>query len=59
LENKKKATTNSLKNVLKKKKVEEGEALGLGVKREHESKNVKAQKMMKGRMELVVVQIVV
>jgi hypothetical protein len=59
LENRKKATRNSLKNVLKKNKVEEGEASSLGVKREHESIDVGAQKMMRGKMEPIVVPTVV
>jgi hypothetical protein len=43
LENKKKAATDSLRSVFKKKnKVEERGASGLGVKREHESTDVRA-----------------
>jgi hypothetical protein len=56
LENRKKTTTYFLKNVLKRKnKFEEGGALGLGVKREQESTNLRAQKMMKGKVEPFVV----
>ncbi len=47
LENRKKAIINSLRNALKRKnKVEEGGASSLKVKREHESTNVRAQKMI-------------
>jgi len=43
LENKKKATTNSPRSAFKRKnKVQEGEALGSRMKREHESTNLKA-----------------
>jgi hypothetical protein len=56
LENRKKATTYFPKNVFKRKnKVEEGGALGLGVKREQESTNLRAQKMMKGKVEPFIV----
>jgi hypothetical protein len=52
LENRKKAIINSLKNVHKRKnKVEEGEVLGLRVKKEHESSKPRAQKMMRGSPE--------
>jgi hypothetical protein len=55
-----KNVANSLKNVLKKKnRVEKGRASSLGVKKEHESIDVKAQIMMKGKVELIVVLIVV
>ncbi len=43
LENRKKAIAESPRSVLKRKmKVEEGEALGLGIKREHKSIKVRA-----------------
>jgi hypothetical protein len=52
LENRKKTTINFPKSVLKKKnRVEEGGALCLGVKREQRSIDLRAQKMMKGKME--------
>jgi hypothetical protein len=52
LENKKKVATNSPRSACKRKnRVEEGGALGSRVKREQESTNVRAQKMMKDRME--------
>jgi hypothetical protein len=45
LENRKKVVANSLRSVLKKKnRVEEGGAPGLGVKREHESTDVRHKK---------------
>jgi hypothetical protein len=60
LENKKKVATDSPRSVLKRKnRVEEGKALGLRVEREHESTNLRAQKMMRGKMEPFVVPIVV
>ncbi len=50
LENRKKAAVDFLKSVLKKKnKVE------LRMKREHENTNLRAQKMMKGKVEPFVV----
>jgi hypothetical protein len=42
-----------------KKKVEEGGALGSRVKREHESIEARAQKMMRGKVEPFAVPIVV
>ncbi len=60
LEIRNKVVVNSPKSALKKKnKVEERGASSLGVKREHESTNLRAQKMMKGRIEPYVVPIVV
>jgi hypothetical protein len=51
LENRKKATTKFLRNAFKRKnRVEEG-ALSSKVKREHESTYVRAQKMMRGKVE--------
>ncbi len=59
-ENRKKVIANSLRSAVKKKnKVEEGGALGLGMKMEQESIKVKAHKMMKGKMEPFVMPIVV
>ncbi len=56
LKNKKKATIDSPRNVFKRKnKVEEGGASGLRVKREQDSINLRAQKMMRGRVEPFVV----
>jgi hypothetical protein len=55
-----KVVANSLKNVLKKKnRVKIGRASSLGVKKEHESTDVKAQKMMKGKVELIAVPTIV
>ncbi len=52
LENRKKVTIDSLRSALKRKnEVEEGGISGLGVKREQENTNLKAQKMMRGIME--------
>ncbi len=49
MENKKKTLVDFPRSALKKQnKVEEGGATGSGVKREHESTNLRAQKMMKG-----------
>ncbi len=61
LENRKKVAINSPKIALKRKnKVEEGGASSLGMKREiQESTNVRAQKMMRSRMEPFVMPIVV
>jgi hypothetical protein len=60
LENKKKTATHFLRSVLKRKnKVEEGGALGSRMKSEQESTNLRAQKMMRGRMEPSAVPIVV
>ncbi len=60
VENRKKVIANSLRSVVKKKnKVEEGGALGSGMKMEQESIKVKAHKMMKGKMEPFVMPIVV
>jgi hypothetical protein len=60
LENKKKATIDPPRSALKRNnKVEEGKALGSGVKREQESTNLRAQKMMKGKMEPFAIPIVV
>jgi hypothetical protein len=51
LENRKKATIESPRSALKRKnKVEEGGPLGSKVKREHENIEVRAQKVMKGRV---------
>jgi hypothetical protein len=51
LENIKKAATDFPSVLKKNNKVEEGEALGLGLKREQKNTNLKAQKMMRGRVE--------
>jgi hypothetical protein len=60
LENKKKAATNSPRNDLKKKNiVEEKGVSSLGVKREHDSIDVRALKMMRGRVEPSTMPIVV
>jgi len=60
LENKKKVAVDSLKSALKRKnKVEEGRASSLRMKMKQESTNLKAHKMMRGRMEPFVVPIVV
>ncbi len=60
LENRKKATTNFPRSVFKRNNiVEERRASGLGVKREKESTDSRAQKMMRGKVELFVVPIVV
>jgi hypothetical protein len=59
MENRKKVVANSLKSALKRKnKVEEGGVLGSGMKKEQGSINVKAKKMMKGRVEPSTVLIV-
>jgi hypothetical protein len=58
LENIKKAVVDSPRSDFKRKnRVEEGGVLGLGVKREHERTNLRAQKMMKGRVEPFIVPI--
>ncbi len=58
--NKKKATIDFPKSAFKrKKKVEEGGTLGFKMKREQESTNLKAQNVMRGRMEPFVMPIVV
>jgi hypothetical protein len=59
LDYKKKATTNSPRSVLKRNNIVEEGVLGLGVKREKESIDLRAQKMMKDRMELFAISIVV
>jgi hypothetical protein len=60
LDNKKKTATNFPRSVIKKKnKVEKGESLGLGLKREQNSTNLRAQKMMRGRVEPSIVPTVV
>jgi hypothetical protein len=60
LKNRKKAATDSPRSALKRKnKVEEGGTLGSKVKKEHESTNVRAQKMIRGKMEPFTVPIVV
>ncbi len=52
LENRKKAVVDSSRSALKRKNIiEEGRASGSRMKREQESTNLRAQKMMKGRME--------
>jgi hypothetical protein len=52
LENKKKVAIDFLRSAFKKKnRVEKGGASGLGVKREQENKDLRARKMMKGRVE--------
>jgi hypothetical protein len=52
LENKNKIVINSPKDALKRKnKVEEGGDLGSRVKREHECRDVRAQKMMRSKVE--------
>jgi hypothetical protein len=57
---KKKTTTHFSTSVLKKKNiVEEGGTLGSRVKREHESTNLRAQKMMRDRVEPFAILIVV
>jgi hypothetical protein len=59
-ENIKKALANSSKSALKRKnKVEEGGALVSRMKREHESIYLKAQKIMRGKVEPFAVPIVV
>ncbi len=51
MENIRKIAAKSPRGALKRKiRVEEGGALGLGVKKEHESTNARVQKMMKGRV---------
>ncbi len=56
LENRKKGATNSPRSAIKRKNiVEEGGALGLRLKREYERINLKAQKMMRGRVKPFVV----
>jgi hypothetical protein len=60
LENRKKAIANSPKSALKRKNtIEEGVASSLEVKKEHESIDLRAQKMMRDRMEPFIVPIVV
>jgi len=60
LKNGKKVAANSPKSALKRKnKVEEGGALSSGVKKEHENIDLRAQKMMRGRVEPSVVPTVV
>ncbi len=56
--NRKKATTN-FPSAFKKNIVEEGGALGLGMKREQESTYLRAQKMMRGIVEPSIVPIMV
>ncbi len=55
LKNKKKVATNFPRNVLKRKNIIEEIASSLGVKREQESTHLRAQKMMKGKVEPFVV----
>jgi hypothetical protein len=60
LENKKKVATNSPRNVFKRKnKVEEGRSSCLGMKREQECTDLKAQKMMRGKVESSIMLIMV
>jgi hypothetical protein len=60
LENKKKVAIDFPRCAFKRKnRVEEGKALGLRVEREHESTNLRARKMMRGKMEPFVVPTVV
>jgi hypothetical protein len=60
MENIKKVVAYSLINVFKKKnKVEERGTSGLGMKRERKSIEIRAQKMMRGRVEPYAVPIVV
>jgi hypothetical protein len=60
LENRKKATIESPRSVLKRKtKVKEGGAFGLRVKREQDNTEARAQKMMKGKVAPFEVVIVV
>jgi hypothetical protein len=60
LENRKKAIANSPKSAFKRKNtIEEGVASSLEVKKEHESIDLRAQKMMRDRMEPFTVPIVV
>jgi hypothetical protein len=60
LNNRKKTTTDSPRSAFKKKnRIEEGGALSLGVKKEEESTNLRAQKMMRGIVEPFVIPIVV
>ncbi len=60
LENKKKVATDFSRNAFKRKnKVEEGKASSLGVKKENECTNLKAHKMMRGRVEQFAIPIVV
>ncbi len=52
LENRKKNVVEFLRSVIKRKnRVEDGKDLSLGMKSKQESTNMRAQKMMKGRME--------
>ncbi len=58
--NKEKVARNSLKSAFKwKNKVEERGVLGSRVKREQKSTNLKAQKMMRGRVEPSIMLIMV
>jgi hypothetical protein len=60
LENKKKVVAYSPRSAFKREnRVEGGGASSLRVKREHESINLRAQKMMRGRVEPFIVPIVV
>ncbi len=60
LKNRRRAVANSPRSVLNRKnKVEEGGASSLGVKREQENTNLRAQKMLRGRMEPFAVPTVV
>ncbi len=60
LENKKKVVAYSPRSALKRKnRIEGGGASGSRVKREHGSINLRAQKMMRGRVEPFIVPIVV
>jgi hypothetical protein len=52
LKNRKKVVADFPRNALKRKnRVEEGGASSSGVKREHENKDLKAQKVMRGKVE--------
>jgi hypothetical protein len=59
MQNIQKVVANSPRSALKKKKKVEGGTLGSIVRREHESINLKAHKMMKGIMEPSTMPIVV
>jgi hypothetical protein len=60
LENRKKVATNSPRSALKRNnKVEEGRASCSRVKREHESTNLRAHKMTRGKVEPSIMPIVV
>jgi hypothetical protein len=60
LQNRKKVVANSSRSVFNRKnRVEEGGASCTGMKRDHDSTEAKAQKMMRGRVEPFIMPIVV